>query len=521
MAASIAHVLSQVPCWTSDAVLLERYLHQHDEAAFAALVARHGTLVLRLCRRILGDAHAAEDAFQATFLILARKAHSLKQPDALPAWLYGVARRVALKARGRASRRTAAPLDETLFDPRPDPLTQLTAREVLDILDEEMRRLPVSQRSAFVLCCLEGHTQDEAARMLGSSIGSIKGLLESGRRRLQLRLKRRGVALSAALALVIVARDQVSARVPALLLQSTVRAALGGSIGSTASVLAHSVLKAMFLTKLTGVLTVTLTVALAASTMIALVSRAPMAAAPEDKKPAVPATVKDTDANKPQARTDALGDPLPAGAIARLGTVRFRHGAPIDRMLFTADGKNLISKGDDGVRVWDPATGKELWRLTPPPGENWTQATDLSADGERLAVIHGSDSAIDFWSVRQGRKIDSFGKGDYWSVRLSPDGNLVAVGTKLAGIEIWDVKRREKLHSWKAHQWQVWFLVFTADSRRLLTSNPEGKVRLWDVATGRQLQELTILNCSLHNLSSVPLSPDADLLAVIQRTKKP
>ncbi len=99
MTASITQFFSHLPCWTSDTVLLQRYVHERDEAAFAALVARHGNWVLRLCRRILGDAHSAEDAFQATFLILARRAHSLKQPDALPAWLYGVARRVALKAR--------------------------------------------------------------------------------------------------------------------------------------------------------------------------------------------------------------------------------------------------------------------------------------------------------------------------------------------------------------------------------------------------------------------------------------
>src|SRR5690349_12886728 len=104
MAASITQFFSHLPCWTSDALLLQRYVHQRDEAAFAALVARHGNWVLRLCRRILGDVHAAEDAFQGTFLILARKAHSLKQPDALPAWLYGVARRVALKARGQSYR---------------------------------------------------------------------------------------------------------------------------------------------------------------------------------------------------------------------------------------------------------------------------------------------------------------------------------------------------------------------------------------------------------------------------------
>ncbi len=112
MAVSIAHIFGQMQRWTSapaegnasDVVLLERFIHQREEAAFAALVARHGPMVLRLCRRILRDAHEAEDAFQATFLILARKASSLKQPTALCSWLYGVARRVALKgARNRSA----------------------------------------------------------------------------------------------------------------------------------------------------------------------------------------------------------------------------------------------------------------------------------------------------------------------------------------------------------------------------------------------------------------------------------
>jgi RNA polymerase sigma factor (sigma-70 family) len=516
MAASIAQLFSQLPCWTSDAVLLQRYVHQCDEAAFTALVARHGALVLRLCRRILGDVHAAEDAFQATFLILARRAYSLKQPDALPAWLYGVARRVALKARGQSSRRAAAPLDETLPDPNPDPLTHLSARELLDILDEEVQRLPAAQRSAFVLCCLEGHTQEEAARMLGWTPGSIKGRLERGRQRLQARLQRRGIAVSAALALVVATRDRVAARVPALLLQSTVRAALHGGIGGTASTLAHGVLQTMFWTKVAGAMAVALTLALAASTTVALFHPWPTVEEPQDKAPTVLAPHREAGAGKPKARTDALGDPLPDGAIARLGTVRFRHGGRIDRMIFTPEGKQLVSKGDDGVRVWDTANGKELWRLAPPPGENWTQATDLSSDGEQLAVVHGPNSAVDLWNVRRGKKIDSFGQGDYSLVRLSPDGKLAAIGTNAAGIEIWDVARREKLRSWKAQKWQIMSLDFSADSRRLLTCGNENTLRLWDVATGRQLQEFAIPHWSVQNLTSVPLSPDGSLLAVIE-----
>jgi DNA-directed RNA polymerase specialized sigma24 family protein len=148
MAASVNHVLAQVQRWTaaqaaeaSDAVLLQRYVHQGEEAAFTALVARHGAMVQRLCRRILGDAHEAEDAFQATFLVLARKAASLKQPDALASWLYGVARRVALKARTNAAARIGdVPLAQELPASDLDPLTHISVRELLDVLDEEVRR---------------------------------------------------------------------------------------------------------------------------------------------------------------------------------------------------------------------------------------------------------------------------------------------------------------------------------------------------------------------------------------------
>jgi DNA-directed RNA polymerase specialized sigma24 family protein len=135
MAASVEHVFAEIQRWTSsrladssDAVLLERFVQGRDEAAFAALVARHGAMVLRSCRRVLGDAHEAEDAFQATFLILARKAPTLRRPDALPGFLHSVARRAALKARGRSAVRCSqTQLPETLSDPRSDPLTRLTA----------------------------------------------------------------------------------------------------------------------------------------------------------------------------------------------------------------------------------------------------------------------------------------------------------------------------------------------------------------------------------------------------------
>ena len=143
-------------------------------------------------------------------------------------------------------------------DSYPDPLTQVSARELLDILDEEVARLPAAQRSVVLLCCLEGHTHEEAARMLGLTFGSLKGHLQRGRRRLHARLARRGIALPAALAVVALSRGEA---VSALLRQSAVRAALGGAGSNPAMALAEGVLKGMFAAKLASVTALVLTMA--------------------------------------------------------------------------------------------------------------------------------------------------------------------------------------------------------------------------------------------------------------------
>src|SRR5947209_11159329 len=196
----------------SDAELLRRIAPPRDEAAFRVLVERHGAMVLRVCRRVLGDADAAEDAFQATFLVLARKAGTLQQPGTLAGWLYGVAQRIALKARRDARRRrvpTARPADRAV-----DPLAELSARELLAVLEEELHRLPEHQRMAVVACCLEGHSREEAAARLGCSLGALRGWLERGRATLHGHLLRRGLLPAAALAAAEVARPRIHAAPP-------------------------------------------------------------------------------------------------------------------------------------------------------------------------------------------------------------------------------------------------------------------------------------------------------------------
>jgi RNA polymerase sigma factor (sigma-70 family) len=191
----------------ADRQLLARFASQREQSAFELLVRRHGPMVLGVCRRILGNRHDAEDAFQATFLVLAHKAGSIARRGSLGGWLYQVAYHMALKAkasavaRQRRERKAGKPGVSALGYPA-DPLAELTARELLAALDEELHRLPDRYRTPLVLCYLEGKSRDEAACQLGTTLATLKRRLEQGRDRLRIRLERRGVSLSAALAAV-------------------------------------------------------------------------------------------------------------------------------------------------------------------------------------------------------------------------------------------------------------------------------------------------------------------------------
>src|SRR5579884_879234 len=180
-----------VPDERGDPYLLERFVTQRDQSAFAALLSRHGPMVLGVCRRALGDEHLAEDVFQATFLVLARHAAAIRNRTSAGSWLHGVALRLCRKA--RAAER---PADLPPPAPCPGPADEASRREVCRILDDELQRLPERYRLPLVLCYLEGLARDEAAARLGWTTGQLKGLLERGRERLRGRLVRRGLTLT-------------------------------------------------------------------------------------------------------------------------------------------------------------------------------------------------------------------------------------------------------------------------------------------------------------------------------------
>jgi RNA polymerase sigma factor (sigma-70 family) len=200
----------------SDSELVTRFVDQRDGDSFAALVHRHGALVLGVCRRVLGQEQDAEDVFQAVFLVLSRKAAALRDRGGVGPFLYGVAYRLALRARQSARKQQ----DRTRHqDPAPagvDPLEDLSVREAHAVLDEELARLPERERGPLILCYLEGLTRDEAARQLGCPIGTLKSRLERGRTALQKRLAQRGLGLPTVLATLLLTRVPASGVSPAL-----------------------------------------------------------------------------------------------------------------------------------------------------------------------------------------------------------------------------------------------------------------------------------------------------------------
>jgi RNA polymerase sigma factor (sigma-70 family) len=212
----------------SDTELLQRFCAGREETAFAALMQRHGGMVWGVCRDLLRHEHDAEDAFQATFLVLARQAGSIRKSEAVASWLHGTARRIALAARRTAVSRASHERRERSMPQKS--LSDETLREALGMLDAEVQRLSERQRAVFVLCHLEGKTRAEAARLLGWKEGTVTGTLSRARERLRQRLVLRGVTLSSALCAAVLARQAAAA--PAVLVKSTFRAALSYAAGN-------------------------------------------------------------------------------------------------------------------------------------------------------------------------------------------------------------------------------------------------------------------------------------------------
>jgi RNA polymerase sigma factor (sigma-70 family) len=460
---------------STDGQLLRRYIVAGDETAFATLVHRHGQLVWDVCRRLLLQDQDAEDAFQATFLILAEKAASIRKQGSLASWLYGVATRTAWNARKSARRRRN-------YEQRPEerscesPVATASLRELQEMLDEELRRLPEKYRAPFVLCCLEGKGRSEAARELGWKEGTVSSRLAKARERLQQRLARRGVTLAAALCAGAVTADVASAAEP-------MARAIAKNVSERAVILAKGVLRNMAVSKLkVGIGLVLLLGGLTAGGAAA-VQRISM-----EKQPSAPREAAPKAAEQRRADADIHGDPLPPGAVARLGTLRFR--ADVGALVFSPDGKTIASSGNENViRLWDVASGKQIRQL---PGR-WsrTQAIAFSLDGKTLAA------GLSLYDVGTGKQIGQMtpprldpARG-VTSVAFSADGKFLATGHEGpdATARLWNIASRKQIRKLAVcRDSRVTCVAFSPDGKTLATGgyHEEHALRLWDVATGKE-----------------------------------
>jgi RNA polymerase sigma factor (sigma-70 family) len=262
------------PGEVTDGQLLESFVTHRDDAALAALIQRHGPLVWGVCRRTLSHTQDAEDAFQATWLVLVRRAKSIRQRASVRSWLYGVAYRVAVRARAgkrlREVRERQAPQR-----PATDPSREVIVQDLRSVLDEEINRLPAREQLPVILCYLEGKTNDEAAHLLGWPRGTIATRLARARQRLRGRLTRRGLTWSEGVLAAVGSpaappTAQAGATLQAALLMASARPVALGAISATIVSLTEGVLRTMFLTKLKMVAAVVVAVGLLSGGVVAL-----------------------------------------------------------------------------------------------------------------------------------------------------------------------------------------------------------------------------------------------------------
>jgi RNA polymerase sigma factor (sigma-70 family) len=395
----------------SDAQLVQRFANLGEETAFEALVRRHGPLVWDVCRRVLHRYHDAEDVFQATFLVLARKAGAIRKRQSVASWLYGVALRLAWKVRAsRGAGKGGYPFSAAR-EAAADPAELAARQELAQIIDEEVQRLPEKYRLPIVVCYLAGKTNEQAARELQWPLGTVKIRLARGRALLARRLARRGLALSATLAGVGVSETMAGAPLPIGLPFATARAAAAfaatsasGTAG-TAAALARSALKSMLLARIR-------ITALLLAVSAAFAGGSVWLAQPRDQVRGEARRIETLLPRLEASRQDMplVAEQLPFGAVARMGTPWFRHQQSDNQVLFSADGKTLFSANpSEPIRLWDVAAGKEIRRFA---GHEKAGAfrdrlyLRLSADEALVAVWTRERARL--WDVATGAIVAGF-----------------------------------------------------------------------------------------------------------------
>jgi RNA polymerase sigma factor (sigma-70 family) len=541
----------------SDADLLEGYLARRDESAFEELLRRHGPMVLGVCRRVLRNNADAEDAFQAAFLVLVRKAATIRPRSRLGGWLHGVAYHTALKASAMRRKRQTR---EREARTTPRPCSDDNAQQVQALVDGELSALPDKYRMPIVLCELQGKTIKEAARQLGWPEGTVASRLYHGRKLLAQRLTKRGWPLSGAALGAVLSGSGPAAGVPASLLSATSRAATLYGVGQAATTgvvspsvvaLAEGVLRDMLLTKVkmvTAVLLLGLVVGLLAL-LPALSRRAHSAAPPR----AANKNVKGGDSDEP-ASVEFASNPINLLAAG---------GNEAMSVAFSPDGKRLAwgmgSWNRPGrVEVWDFTTRKSMWSWDEARG---VMSVAFSPDSKRLAwtawggrlcieqieprrnlvrlplgesnyyVAHSGDrkwlalasqnQTLRLLEGATGRQIATL-TGDslaYFCAGFSTDSKLLAAGggTFLRGpgsgpnqVNLFDVATRKQIGKLTGHSQAVSRVVFAPQDKLIAAASGDSTIRLWDAKTFEPLKTLSGHTAGINGLA---FSADGTLLA--------
>jgi RNA polymerase sigma factor (sigma-70 family) len=501
----------------SDRDLLREFIEHRDEEAFATIMQRHGGIVMNVIRSVLTREKDAEDVFQVTFFVLAQKVRSIRKRSSLASWLHGVAYRLACKYRTGEARRRA--VENQALSQKTTAMDDLTWRELREVLHAEIGRLAEKHRAPLLLCYWGSKTQEEAAAELGWPLGTLKDRLAKARDLLRARLTRRGFELAVPLFATMLSRKSATAAVPELLVRSTVAGAALVATGkpipvncvSTAAMaLLRGTFKGMLASKLNWALILVFSVGSLALCSALAVHRLPSEHVLSDLDDDVP--------HEAPSRTDRYGDPLPEGAIAWLGTIRFRNEAGVSRFVLTPDNSTIATMAAKTVTLWETKTGR--------PRARFTMLVDvdsmaLAPDGKMLAV-GGRDCILRLLDASSGKEIRQYvghqGTGDRHTfsgvsgVLFLPGGRALVTWGSDKTIRLWETDTGKELRQFETEDCALWSGDLSSDGKLLVAvcaSKSDYAVQLWNVETGRLVRRIP---CS-DQLARVVFSPDDKRLA--------
>jgi RNA polymerase sigma factor (sigma-70 family) len=499
----------------ADAELLTRFTRCQDNTAYELLFWRHGPMVWSVCKRLLGDSPDAEDAFQATFLVLASRAKSVGDGAAVAGWLHQVAWRTSMNARRARARRTAHEAGAALFSQRSagkSPLETAEDKECKAVLDQEIARLPSKFRLPVILCDLEGRSRESAAE-LRCSLGTLHSRLARGRQQLIGRLQRRGLAAP------LLATTPVPVDLAAAALRT-----LSREPSAAVATLAKAMLWSMALAttkKVAGAVAVCCLLAAG----VAMGTKG--ASEPTVETPLVEIVAQDNLDEKLNF-IDPEAGPLPKDAVARIGSTRFRHDAKVTGLQFSPDGKWLASISteprDATARIWDAATGKERFRVkvtaSGPFGDNGA-AMGFSSDGKEILLIEQArgpslmavvpdEMSIRSFDVATGKELNprllnnpnkrpNSMQQVSVPVAISPDGNKVVV-IKWAKLQVHETRMGALIKTADLGPNARGSIKFSPDSRRFVITDATGLL-VFDADSLEQVGDIKAKTQYVHGIA--------------------